>query len=81
MTWRLGEGSRGKIAEHPWYYRGRRRDCLEYRRFDFVREEETAPNHHQSLWRHGRLNAIHGLFQVSPVSGSAEVTMLQHHIY
>jgi alkyl sulfatase BDS1-like metallo-beta-lactamase superfamily hydrolase len=34
--------------------------------FDFLREEEVAPpSVHPSLWRHGRLNAVHGLFEVA----------------
>lgn len=34
--------------------------------WDFLREQETAPDTvHPSLWRHGRHNAIHGLFAVT----------------
>ena len=34
--------------------------------WDFMREQEQAPDTvHPSLWRHGRLNAIHGLFEVA----------------
>jgi alkyl sulfatase BDS1-like metallo-beta-lactamase superfamily hydrolase len=34
--------------------------------FDFLREQEEAPaTVHPSLWRHGRHNAVHGLFEVT----------------
>jgi alkyl sulfatase BDS1-like metallo-beta-lactamase superfamily hydrolase len=34
--------------------------------YDFLREREQAPDSvHPSLWRHGRHNAIHGLFEVA----------------
>lgn len=34
--------------------------------YDFLRESEQAPDTvHPSLWRHGRHNAIHGLFEVA----------------
>ncbi|MDG1876941.1 MAG: alkyl sulfatase dimerization domain-containing protein [Acidimicrobiales bacterium] len=34
--------------------------------YDFLREREHAPDSvHPSLWRHGRHNAIHGLFEVA----------------
>ena len=34
--------------------------------WDFLRaREEAPPTVHPSLWRHGRLNAIHGLFEVA----------------
>ena len=37
-------------------------DCA---RYDFLRETHEAPNTvHPGLWRQGRLNAIHGLFEV-----------------
>ena len=36
------------------------------RDWDFMREEEQAPpSVHPSLWRHGRHNAVHGLFEVA----------------
>ena len=37
-------------------------DCS---RYDFLRNDEKSPDTvHQGLWRQGRLNAIHGLFEV-----------------
>lgn len=59
--------TRGLIARHetgeiegPF---GLSWDCTEW---DFLREQqEPPPSVHPSLWRHGRHNAIHGLFEVA----------------
>ena len=61
--------TRGKIAEHPSGIIEGPAGGIAWNiaDFDFMREEETAPGSvHPSLWRHGRLNAIHGLFEVAP---------------
>lgn len=61
--------TRGKIAEHPTgAIRGPKGgNAWNTADFDFLREQELAPDSvHPSLWRHGRLNAVHGLFEVAP---------------
>jgi alkyl sulfatase BDS1-like metallo-beta-lactamase superfamily hydrolase len=61
--------TRGKIAEHPTGAIEGPRGGLAWNTsdFDFLRAQEKAPDSvHPSLWRHGRLNAIHGLFEVIP---------------
>ena len=61
--------TRGKIAEHPTGIitgptGGNAWNTAD---FDFMRDHEQAPDSvHPSLWRHGRLNAVHGLFEVAP---------------
>ena len=60
--------TRGKIAEHPTgAIEGPMGFAWNTADFDFLRDQEDAPGSvHPSLWRHGRLNAIHGLFEVTP---------------
>jgi alkyl sulfatase BDS1-like metallo-beta-lactamase superfamily hydrolase len=61
--------TRGKIAEHPTGIITGPTGGIAWNtaEFDFMREQEQAPNSvHPSLWRHGRLNAVHGLFEVAP---------------
>ena len=61
--------TRGKIAEHPTGAITGPRGGLAWSTadFDFLREQEQAPDSvPPSLWRHGRLNAVHGLFEVAP---------------
>ena len=42
-------------------------DCA---RYDFLRNTDKSPDTvHPGLWRQGRLNAIHGLFEVMTESG------------
>ncbi len=55
--------SRGLIATQP---DGRIESVWDTSKYDFLREEETAPETvHPGLWRQARLNAIHGLFEVT----------------
>jgi alkyl sulfatase BDS1-like metallo-beta-lactamase superfamily hydrolase len=61
--------TRGKIAEHPTGIITGPTGGIAWNTtdFDFMREQEHAPDSvHPSLWRHGRLNAVHGLFEVAP---------------
>jgi alkyl sulfatase BDS1-like metallo-beta-lactamase superfamily hydrolase len=61
--------TRGKIAEHTTGAIEGPRGGLAWNTadFDFMREQEHAPESvNPSLWRHGRLNAVHGLFEVGP---------------
>lgn len=61
--------TRGKIAEHPTGIITGPTGGIAWNttEFDFMREQEQAPDSvHPSLWRHGRLNAVHGLFEVAP---------------
>jgi alkyl sulfatase BDS1-like metallo-beta-lactamase superfamily hydrolase len=60
--------SRGLIAQHDT---GRieknGRPVWDTAHHDFLRTDEAAPDTvHPGLWRQGRLNAIHGLFEVAP---------------
>jgi alkyl sulfatase BDS1-like metallo-beta-lactamase superfamily hydrolase len=59
--------SRGLIAQHPT---GRieknGRPVWDVARHEFLRTDELAPDTvHPGLWRQGRLNSTHGLFQVA----------------
>jgi len=58
---------RGLIAEIPGGVITRDgRPVWDVHNHDFLRTEEPAPNTvHPGLWRQGRLNAIHGLFEVA----------------
>lgn len=63
----LERAQRGLIATHPT---GRidlaGNPVWDTARHDFVREREDAPQEvHPGLWRQARLNAIHGLFEVT----------------
>ena len=61
--------TRGKIAEHPTgiIVGPMGNNAWNTADFDFMRDQEQAPDSvHPSLWRHGRLNAVHGLFEVAP---------------
>lgn len=61
--------TRGKIAEHPTgiITGPKGGNAWNTADFDFMREKEQSPDSvHPSLWRHGRLNAVHGLFEVAP---------------
>jgi alkyl sulfatase BDS1-like metallo-beta-lactamase superfamily hydrolase len=61
--------TRGKIAEHPTGIISGPTGGIAWNtnEFDFMRDHEQAPGSvHPSLWRHGRLNAVHGLFEVAP---------------
>ncbi|MFT6436770.1 MAG: alkyl sulfatase BDS1-like metallo-beta-lactamase superfamily hydrolase [Candidatus Azotimanducaceae bacterium] len=61
--------TRGKIAEHPTGIISGPTGGIAWNtnEFDFMRDHEQAPDSvHPSLWRHGRLNAVHGLFEVAP---------------
>ena len=61
--------TRGKIAEHPTGAIAGPLGGIAWNTadFDFMREQEQSPDSvHPSLWRHGRLNAVHGLFEVAP---------------
>jgi alkyl sulfatase BDS1-like metallo-beta-lactamase superfamily hydrolase len=61
--------TRGKIAEHPTGIITGPTGGIAWNtaEFDFMRDQEQAPDSvHPSLWRHGRLNAVHGLFEVAP---------------
>ena len=61
--------TRGKIAEHATgIINGPTGNpAWNTADFNFLRDEEAAPGSvHPSLWRHGRLNTVHGLFEVAP---------------
>lgn len=60
--------TRGKIAEHPTGAIEGPTGGIAWNTadFDFMRDEPVSPGSvHPSLWRHGRLNAVHGLFEVA----------------
>jgi alkyl sulfatase BDS1-like metallo-beta-lactamase superfamily hydrolase len=63
----FARASRGLIAQHKTgVIDGPIGSAWDVSEFDFMRDEETSPaTVHPSLWRHGRLNAIHGLFEVA----------------
>ena len=64
-----GRATRGLIATHETgAIEGPRSRAWDTSNYDFMRGEgsESAPaSVHPSLWRQGRLNAIHGLFEVA----------------
>jgi alkyl sulfatase BDS1-like metallo-beta-lactamase superfamily hydrolase len=59
--------SRGLIAQHPTRRIDRAgRPVWDVAHHDFLRTDDPAPDTvHPGLWRQGRLNAIHGLFEVA----------------
>lgn len=63
----LARASHGLIATHmTGVIDGPIGAAWDVSEWDFMRDEETPPaTVHPSLWRHGRLNAIHGLFEVA----------------
>ena len=58
---------RGLIATHPsGVIHGEHGVVFDVNRHDFVRDNVEAPDSvNPSLWRHARLNAVHGLFEVA----------------
>ncbi len=63
----FGRASRGLVAQHPT---GRielnGQPVWDVASHDFLRTDDPAPDTvHPGLWRQGRLNAIHGLFEVA----------------
>ena len=63
----LDRASRGLIATHPTgVLEHEGRVVWETARYDFMRDDAPAPDTvHPGLWRQGRLNCIHGLFEVT----------------
>lgn len=63
----LERATRGLIAQHETgIIDGPIGEAWNTNDWDFLRDqEEPPPSVHPSLWRHGRLNAIHGLFEVA----------------
>ncbi len=59
--------TRGLITTHPTgSFEGPIGTAWDVAEYDFLRESETAPpSVNPSLWRQGRLNAVHGLFAVA----------------
>lgn len=59
--------SRGLIAQHPTGHITKRQHTVwDVSRHDFMRTDDAAPDTvHPGLWRQGKLNAIHGLFEVA----------------
>jgi len=59
--------TRGLIAQHPTgVFEGPFGSAWDISEYDFLRGDDPAPpSVNPSLWRHGRLNAIHGLFEVA----------------
>ena len=59
--------SRGLIAQHPTGRIERAgRPVWDVAHHDFLRTDDPAPDTvHPGLWRQGRLNAVHGLFEVT----------------
>ncbi len=60
--------TRGQVATHPTgvIERADGRAAWDVNAHDFVREQDDAPDTvNPSLWRQARLNAIHGLFEVT----------------
>jgi len=62
-----GRARQGLIAAHPTgVIDGPFGSAWDVGEFDFMRASEQAPDSvHPSLWRQGRLNAVHGLFEVA----------------
>ncbi len=63
----LARATRGLIAQHPTgVFDGPFGSAWDVSEYDFLRGDDPAPpSVHPSLWRHGKLNAIHGLFEVA----------------
>jgi len=59
--------TRGLIAQHPTgVFEGPFGSAWDVSEYDFLRGDDPAPaSVNPSLWRHGKLNAIHGLFEVA----------------
>ncbi len=59
--------TRGRIATHPTgVVDGPLGPAWDVAEYDFLRGDGAAPDTvNPSLWRHGRLNAVHGLFEVA----------------
>ncbi len=59
--------NRGWIAHHPTgVFEGPFGPAWDVSEYDFLRGDDAAPDTvNPSLWRHGRLNAVHGLFEVT----------------
>ena len=59
--------SKGLIAQHPTgMFEGPFGSAWDVSEYDFLRGDDPAPpSVNPSLWRHGKLNAIHGLFEVA----------------
>ena len=59
--------TRGLVATHPTgAFDGPLGTAWDTAEYDFLRDQEEAPpSVNPSLWRQGRLNAVHGLFQVA----------------
>ena len=62
-----GRAEHGLIATHETgAFAGPIGTAWDVSDYDFLREQEEAPSSvHPSLWRQGRLNAVHGLFEVA----------------
>jgi len=62
-----GRATRGCVATHrTGVIEGPFGPAWDVSEYDFMRGEEPAPaTVHPSLWRHARLNAVHGLFEVA----------------
>ena len=59
---------RGLVAQHPTtVIGGGGRPAWDGTKHAYLREDTPAPDTvHPGLWRQGRLNAIHGLFEIAP---------------
>ena len=59
--------NRGLMARHPTgLFEGPFGSAWDVSEYDFLRGDDPAPDSvNPSLWRHGRLNAVHGLFEVT----------------
>ena len=59
--------TRGLVATHPTgAFDGPLGTAWDVAEYDFLRDQEQAPpSVNPSLWRQGRLNAVHGLFEVA----------------
>jgi len=59
--------TRGLVTTHPTgAFDGPLGTAWDVAEYDFLRDEEQAPaSVNPSLWRQGRLNAVHGLFEVA----------------
>lgn len=62
----VDRATRGFVAAHPTGVVERDgRTIWDTGRYDFMRQSPEAPGSvHPSLWRQGRLNCVHGLFEV-----------------
>lgn len=59
--------TRGLVATHPTgAFEGPLGTAWDVAEYDFLRDQEQAPpSVNPSLWRQGRLNSVHGLFEVA----------------